>query len=131
MHSAAVAVPGGLHQASLPGPGTPPRAPGTPSLGPATSPPRIRHPPKWAPPREQTPPEQTHPLGADTPQTRHPPPVNRMTNRYINITLPQTSFAGGKNYSAETKYSSTPVTLLKWLPRWKWVNSVYFLCFAR
>ena len=27
-----------------------------------------------------------------------PPPVNRMTNRCKNITLPQTSFAGGKNY---------------------------------
>ena len=26
-----------------------------------------------------------------------PPPVNRMTNRCKNITLPQTSFAGGKN----------------------------------
>ena len=25
------------------------------------------------------------------------PPVNRMTNRCKNITLPQTSFAGGKN----------------------------------
>ena len=27
---------------------------------------------------------------------RYPPP-NRMTNRYKNITLPQTSFAGGNN----------------------------------
>ena len=26
-----------------------------------------------------------------------PPPVNRMTNRCKNITLPQTSFAGGNN----------------------------------
>ena len=29
---------------------------------------------------------------------RYSPPVNRMTNRCKNITLPQTSFAGGKNY---------------------------------
>ena len=40
---------------------------------------------------------------ADTPPwTRHPPgpgipPVNRMTDRCKNITLPQTSFAGGNN----------------------------------
>ena len=27
----------------------------------------------------------------------NPPPVNRMTDRCKNITLPQTSFAGGKN----------------------------------
>ena len=26
------------------------------------------------------------------------PPVNRMTDRYKNITLPQTSFAGGNKY---------------------------------
>ena len=30
---------------------------------------------------------------------RHPPPVNRMTDRCKNITLPQTSFAGGNNGS--------------------------------
>ena len=30
------------------------------------------------------------------PRSRHPP-VNRMTDRCKNITLPQTSFAGGKN----------------------------------
>ena len=29
-----------------------------------------------------------------------PPPVNRMTDRCKNITLPQTSFAGGKNVLA-------------------------------
>ena len=34
----------------------------------------------------------THPLA-----TTHAPPVNRMTNRCKNITLPQTSFAGGNN----------------------------------
>ena len=55
-------------------------------------------------PWEQTP-QTRHPTG-----TRHPPgpgtprpgpgtlpPVNRVTNRCKNITLPQTSFAGGKN----------------------------------
>ena len=30
-----------------------------------------------------------------------PPPVNRMKNRYKNITLPQTSFAGGKKTAAK------------------------------
>ena len=34
--------------------------------------------------------------------TTHDPPVNRMTNRCKNITLPQTSFAGGKNQSCST-----------------------------
>ena len=29
---------------------------------------------------------------------RYSPPVNRMTDRCKNITLPQTSFAGGKKY---------------------------------
>ena len=41
------------------------------------------------------------PVGATThapPRGNHTcPPVNRMTNRCKNITLPQTSFAGGKN----------------------------------
>ena len=47
--------------------------------------------------------EQTHMLPSrDQPcmppqgATTHAPPVNRMTNRCKNITLPQTSFAGGK-----------------------------------
>ena len=31
-----------------------------------------------------------------------PPPVNRMTDRCKNITLPQTSFAGGKHYLPAT-----------------------------
>ena len=39
-----------------------------------------------------TPPEQ-----APHPPEQAAPPVNRMTNRCKNITLPQTSFAGGKN----------------------------------
>ena len=42
-----------------------------------------------------TPPqEQPHMPPQEQPCT---PPVNRMTNRCKNITLPQTSFAGGKN----------------------------------
>ena len=48
------------------------------------------------PPRATThaPQEQPRmPSGATT----HAPPVNRMTNRCKNITLPQTSFAGGNN----------------------------------
>ena len=55
-----------------------------------------------APPREQAsprpkqaPPGSRHPPGADPPRTR-PPIVNRMTHRCKNITLLQTSFAGGK-----------------------------------
>ena len=66
-----------------------------------------RHPPKTRPnPQsrhltEQTPPGADTPLGADTPPwTRHPP-VNRMTKRCKNITLPQTSFAGGKQGEQE------------------------------
>ena len=35
-----------------------------------------------------------------------PPPVNRMTNRCKNITLPQTSFAGGKNTRSSQKINS-------------------------
>ena len=43
-----------------------------------------------------------NPLGADPPQTRHPQeqtplPVSRITDTCKNITLPQTSFAGGKD----------------------------------
>ena len=38
-----------------------------------------------------------------------PPPVNRMTDRCKNITLPQTSFAGGKNIE---KHAQTFVRLL-------------------
>ena len=72
---AAVAVPGGLHQ---------------------------------APPRDQEPPQDQTPLGPGTPPGSDPPrgpdflfglgtpPVNRMADRCKNITLPQTSFAGGK-----------------------------------
>ena len=33
---------------------------------------------------------------------QNPPPVNRMTDACENITLPQTSFAGGKNFASVT-----------------------------
>ena len=57
-------------------PGEPPPRPGTP--------PGTRHPPTPTPGRRHTP-----------PGTRHTP-VNRITDTCKNITLPQTSFAGGK-----------------------------------
>ena len=70
-------------------------------------PPRATTPPLGATthalPREQPCPPPgvtTHaPPGVTTlPGSNHAcPPVNRMTNRCKNITLPQTSFAGGKN----------------------------------
>ena len=37
--------------------------------------------------------------GKPTPLPRKPPPVNRMTHRCKNITLPQTLFAGGNKQS--------------------------------
>ena len=51
-------------------------------------------------PREQTPPAARHAgippaMLAGIPPT--PPPMNRMTDRCKNITLPQTSFAGGND----------------------------------
>ena len=64
------------------------------------APPQSR-PPRSRPSREQAPPSSRHPPELAPPRTRHPrtrhPPVNRMTNRCKNITLPQTSFAGGNN----------------------------------
>ena len=55
-----------------------------------------------APPRGPDPPGPGSPLGTRPPRTRQPPgdqtpPVDRMTDRCKHITLPQTSFAGGKN----------------------------------
>ena len=63
-------------------------------------PPGTRHPPEQTP-RTRHPPGPGIPLGADLPRDQAPPgpgnpPVNRMTNRCKHITLPQTSFAGGK-----------------------------------
>ena len=51
-------------------------------------------------PRPETP-RSRHPPGPDTPWEQNPsqeqsPPVNRITDACKNITLPQTSFAGGK-----------------------------------
>ena len=43
-------------------------------------------------------PPSRHPPGADTPQEQTPPPppwTEFLTHAYENITLPQTSFAGG------------------------------------
>ena len=63
------------------------------------------HPPEQpcTPPQEQprTPPGSNHVSPQEQPctppgATTHAPPVNRMTNRCKNITLLQTSFAGGK-----------------------------------
>ena len=78
---AAVAVRGGLHQA-------PPRE-------------YTAYPPCCKASWDSTPPAARH---AGIPPAMHagipapsPPPVNRMTNRCKNITLPQTSFAGGKD----------------------------------
>ena len=51
-------------------------------------------------PREQTPPQRPAARHAGIPPAMHAgiaPPMNRMTNRCKNITLPQTSFAGGNN----------------------------------
>ena len=79
---------GGLHQAPLPlGAGTPPGV-GTP-LGAGTSP---QDQPSLGPDSPQgpgTPPDQA------PPRTRHPP--RGQTHACKHITLPQTSFAGGKN----------------------------------
>ena len=49
------------------------------------------------------PPEQPHMSPQEQP--RMPPPVNRMTNRCKNITLPQTSFAGGNKPQTSKKIS--------------------------
>ena len=61
-------------------------------------------------------------LGGTCPGTRHPPPVNRMTDRCKNITLPQTWFAGGK-YSKYEVWNST-VTIHRY--HWKWFNFIVF-----
>ena len=53
-------------------------------------------------PQEQTPPQRPAARHAGIPPAMHAgiaPPMNRMTNRCKNITLPQTSFAGGNNPS--------------------------------
>ena len=48
-----------------------------------------------APPPDQTPHWEQAPPGAGNPPGSRHPPVNRMTDACENITLPQTSFAGG------------------------------------
>ena len=73
----------------------PPPPPPHPSREQPCIPPRSNH----ASPPEQpcTPPPPEQPRTPPPEQPRTPPSVNRMTNRCKNITLPQTSFAGGKN----------------------------------
>ena len=73
---------GGLHQAHTP---------------PGADTPGSRHPPGASTPLEQAQPPRTRPPLDQTPPEQTSPPVNRMTNRCKNITLLQTSFAGGNN----------------------------------
>ena len=83
--------PGGVSPPDTPGSRTP-LGPGTPPPGPGT-------PPEQTPQDQASP--QSRPLRAGNqphpPWSGHLPPVNRMTDRCKNITLLQTSFAGG-NY---------------------------------
>ena len=96
--SAAVAVPGGLHQAS-PWSRHPPEQ----------APPQSRHPP----PPEQTPPEQAPPAGWSCDlqgKLGYPPPWTEfLTHASENITLSQTSFAGGKK-----KIDKSFVRIMHW-----------------
>ena len=72
---------------------------------PATHIPRPCTPRGHAHPQPCMPPGHACPSGhACPPGHAHPPPVNRMTNRCKNITLPQTSFAGGNKI--KRKHSS-------------------------
>ena len=101
-----------MHAPPTPLPRMPPRAtthtpqeqPRMPPRSNHAHPPKSNHAPPRSnhacPPREQPcmpplPPGAT--MHAPWEQPRMPPPVNRMTNRCKNITLPQTSFAGGNN----------------------------------
>ena len=98
MHSSRMRT---THSSSRPG-GSPPGTPWT--RLPGAGDPGSRHPPGPDPPRDQTPPWTRHP-----PRTRHPPkdqtpplgpgPTSLcgQTHTCKHITLPQTSFAGGKN----------------------------------
>ena len=47
---------------------------------------------------------------------RYSPPVNRMTNRCKNITLPQTSFAGGKYVKPRPKAKIFTFRLRNYIP---------------
>ena len=53
------------------------------------------------------------PGGVSQHALRQTPPVNRMTNRCKNITLPQTSFAGGKNDIAKNGFRINSIYLLQ------------------
>ena len=63
----------------------------------------------------ETPPGQSRdPLWTEIPLDRDPP-VNRMTNRCKNITLPQTSFAGGSNSMPQRlRINVSSIELYEW-----------------
>ena len=56
-----------------------------------------------APPEQPCTPPQDQPCMPPPGATMHPHSVNRMTNMCKNITLPQTSFAGGKKLLREDR----------------------------
>ena len=75
-------------------------------------PPGTRYPPDQAPPltRHPLPWDQAYPPGPDTPQDQAPSPLwtEFLTHACENITLPQTSFAGGnkKNSNGRVAFSN-------------------------
>ena len=88
-----------------PGPGTPqdqaPPGSGMPlwTMYPLTLTPWTRHPQDQAPPRDQAPPDQAAP-GAGTPLWRE-----FLTHACDDITLPQTSLAGGNKVKGSTEWT--------------------------
>ena len=124
--------PGGLHQAppprdQTPGPGThtreqtpPPPRPGTP---PGADPlgadrPGNRHPTRSRPPRADTPLREQTPLWTEI-----------LTHASQNITLPQTSFAGGKDAFLNYRFPISVVlhSLTKFNAFTTRLNFMYFL----
>ena len=95
------------------------------------APPGRKHPPPGGstpsggstPPGESTPPRRKHPPGGSThpkeaPTQEDAPPVNKMTNRCKNITLPQTSFAGGNNRLLAKFRDWCPPSGKSWIRHW-------------
>ena len=75
-----------------------------------------------------------HPPGSRPhPEQACPPPVNRMTDRCKNITLPQTSFAGGNNREMGTL--QLEVTFLYLKSSYLWFNWFcllnWFYCYCK
>ena len=66
-----------------------------------TETPLDRDPPEGTWDQGQRPDQAARQTGSDIKDS--PPPVNRMTHASENITLPQTSFAGGKNFPSHIK----------------------------